>query len=132
MSPAVPRFLFSWLLWRRVAFVACAMAIFASCSNQGEGEICDLRAGTNQGTSDCQDNLVCTRRPNFVINPTGCPNCYGVCCPLTGGTTTACSGSTSQMQNPGPTSGDASDESALDEAGSDGARDGATEDAAAE
>jgi hypothetical protein len=37
---------------------AAAASIVAACSNQGEGEVCDRRAGNN-GNDDCQSGLVC-------------------------------------------------------------------------
>jgi hypothetical protein len=62
-----------------------AALVFAACSNQGEGEICD-RDASNGGNDDCQSGLVCGPSPN--------PNIHGFrCCPPAGtaATTVECS-----------------------------------------
>jgi hypothetical protein len=57
---------------------------FTACSNQGEGEFCDM----NNGSDDCQSGLVCEKAPGITaaVNPTRC-------CPIPPAqpTTSACS-----------------------------------------
>ena len=65
--------------------VVALAVLFAACSNQGEGERCDVRAD-NQGTDDCQLGLMCT--PAFMLSGTAMSD---VCCP--GDRTTAAAGS---------------------------------------
>lgn len=54
---------------------AFAASVIGACSNQGEGQICDHRAGNN-GNDDCQNGLVCV-----AVNGI---NGYR-CCPPPGG-----------------------------------------------
>ena len=73
-----------------VLFVALALALAAvalgACSSQGEGEVCDPKAG-NFGSDDCQSGLVCTS--NLYPGTNGFR-----CCPPPGtpATTLTCSG----------------------------------------
>jgi hypothetical protein len=49
----------TWLL--PVALLGCiALALETSCSQEPEGERCDLNNGVSGGDSDCNDGLVCT------------------------------------------------------------------------
>ncbi len=65
--------------------VVFAVASTAACNGQGEGQLCDPKAG-NTGNDDCQSGLTCQFRPAYVITS------YGLCCPPSGqSTTTACS-----------------------------------------
>src|ERR1700730_11838529 len=50
---------------------AVALAVVTSCAGQGEGELCNTKAGNN-GNDDCQGGLVCVTSPNYV---------NGRCCP---------------------------------------------------
>jgi hypothetical protein len=60
-----------------------AIAVSA-CSGQGEGQLCNPKAG-NSGNDDCQSGLTCQPRPATVING------FGLCCPPGGqSTTSAC------------------------------------------
>jgi len=61
-----------------------ALALAVGCSNQGEGEVCDVNAG-NAGNDDCQSGLVCT--PGIVPGERS-----GRCCPAPPlvATTTVC------------------------------------------
>jgi hypothetical protein len=83
----------------RLALVLPAAALLAvlasgACSNQGEGEACDSRAD-NQGTSDCQDGLVC-RSISGVSGPR--------CCPPPGQQTSSavCAGNTGALPDASP------------------------------
>jgi len=59
-----------------LTMVACALAAWLlSCSNQGEGERCDTRAGRG-GDDDCRDGLVCT--PFNELNSGGLQNVEGL------------------------------------------------------
>ncbi|HEX3772704.1 MAG TPA: hypothetical protein VHV30_17615 [Polyangiaceae bacterium] len=65
---------------------AAFSVVAAGCSNQGEGEYCDIDAGTVGG--DCADGLECVAAPGL----SGTPN-NSRCCPVAGGaapTTAAC------------------------------------------
>jgi hypothetical protein len=69
-----------------LALAAVATLFVAlACSNQGEGEVCDI----NNGNNDCQSNLVCARAPG--VNEQSTPNVFR-CCPPEGqpGTVPAC------------------------------------------
>lgn len=49
-------------------FVASALAVSAlsvACQQQGEGDVCDPRAG-NAGSADCQNGLVCIQIANTL------------------------------------------------------------------
>jgi hypothetical protein len=78
------------------AFSFASLALFAgvaaltatvACSNQGEGEFCDINAGVLGG--DCQDGLQCVAAPGLQATPNGDRN---RCCPVAGGvpTTAVC------------------------------------------
>jgi hypothetical protein len=56
------------------AILACAVAI-AACSNQGEGDRCDVNAD-NSGNDDCKDGLVCTPQSSLGNNSS-----TDLCCP---------------------------------------------------
>ncbi len=65
-----------------------AVALMMSCSQQGEGERCDRRAGNN-GSDDCASGLVCADRTN-LNGATGIPtdSTEGRCCPANRATAT--------------------------------------------
>lgn len=84
----------------RLRFAVClvpfiAILAFASCSNETEGQPCDMRAG-NSGDDDCASGLVCTS--------VGAQS--DLCCPSdrTTAKTPACalSSSSSDAANPAP------------------------------
>jgi hypothetical protein len=52
--------------------VSLALVFATACSNQGEGEICDIDAG-DAGDDDCQSGLVCTSLSG-VVGPRCCPS----------------------------------------------------------
>jgi hypothetical protein len=104
------------------AFVA-ACVLLVACSDQGEGERCDLANGNN----DCQAGLVC--KPPTEVHVNGD---YDVCCPLdpnkaTPGSVCATgSSSLGDSSAPEPDSGDESSDAGTDtttEAGADGETD---------
>ena len=68
------------------AGVAALLAAIA-CSNQGEGEFCDINAGVPGG--DCQDGFQCVAAPGLETTSGGSRD---RCCPVAGGvpTTTVC------------------------------------------
>ena len=69
----------------KVALVLVTMAALGACAGQGEGQLCNPKAG-NSGNDDCQSGLTCQSRPMIVMSP------YGICCQPNGqSTTTACS-----------------------------------------
>jgi hypothetical protein len=81
-----------------LALAAVTIAAVSACSGQGEGELCNPKAG-NSGNDDCQSGLTCQPRPAIVVNG------FGICCPPGGqSTTTACAvtGSTSNDASPAP------------------------------
>jgi hypothetical protein len=49
-----------------------AMAVFAGCSNESEGQPCDTNAG-DAGSSDCNGGLVCTSNLPNANGPRCCP-----------------------------------------------------------
>jgi len=67
-SRLVPmRFRFAVLLSALVA-----ASVVGACSNEGEGQICDHRAGNN-GNDDCQNGLICTQNLPGVNGDRCCP-----------------------------------------------------------
>jgi hypothetical protein len=72
-----------WLFPAGAALVA-ALATVSACSNQREGERCDLR-GENGGNDDCLDGLQCTNIRQTTTSE-------GLCCPVnrTTATSAAC------------------------------------------
>lgn len=80
-----------------VVFAVVATALLAACQGQGEGQLCDTRAG-NGGNDDCQSGLTCQSGHGVVMSP------FGICCPANGpATTSACSTTgTSLDANPAP------------------------------
>jgi hypothetical protein len=99
-----------------VAPAVLAGVLFAllapGCSNQGEGEFCDVNAGAIGG--DCADGLECVSAPGLSASPG--PSPYR-CCPVPGGATPT----TSECSN-NPVGVDASTE--VPEASDDGATTG--------
>jgi hypothetical protein len=57
------------------AALASASSVLPACSNQGEGERCDLQADNN-GNDDCNSGLVCTAKAVLGLNPK-----TDLCCP---------------------------------------------------
>lgn len=116
----------------RLALAVVATASSGACAGQGEGQLCNPKAG-NSGTNDCQSGLTCQSRPDFVMPP------YGICCQPNGqSTTTACSVNGSSVDaSPAPpadasvaeTAADAPGESAAEAAaeGADGPVDSSAE-----
>jgi len=104
------------------------LGLFAACNRQGEGQVCDPRAGNN-GNDDCQTGLTCQTIPGAT---------YATCCPpmLAQATASACGANhtvldastappdSSQGADGGP---DASSQSAV-EASSDAAVETASQD----
>jgi hypothetical protein len=84
-TPAAFSFASFTLAAGAVALITAATA--AGCSNQGEGDFCDIAAGITGG--DCQDGLQCVSLPGQGVNTDRC-------CPIPPGvaTTVAC------MMNP--------------------------------
>lgn len=128
--------------------VLAAGVVIAACSDEGEGQPCSLQNGSN----DCQSNLICEKPPGQSDSP-------AVCCPMdpSQATTPECSlpvtgvdaspappdgrtVETSTQDSPaegaqGDASGDAPAEGAADapaESASDGGPDSATGDSATE
>ncbi|MDP9002029.1 MAG: hypothetical protein M3O46_18200, partial [Myxococcota bacterium] len=88
-----------------------AFAVVSACSGQGEGELCNTKAG-NSGNDDCSSGLVCTTSPTYAL---------GRCCPQdrTKATTTVCSSNNAGGDaSPAPPSPSA--EASVDETGVDG------------
>jgi hypothetical protein len=64
--------------------VLAAAAAITACSGQGEGQLCNPKAGNN-GNDDCSSGLTCQSRPTVVISM------FGICCPPNGkSSTSAC------------------------------------------
>lgn len=74
--------------------VSLVLLVIYACSNQGEGEICDIDAG-NAGNDDCQSGLVCTSLSG-VLGARCCPS------DLTTAKTAVCSVSHGASANPAP------------------------------
>jgi hypothetical protein len=95
----------SGLLYAASLFVVSALA--GACMQQGEGDVCDPRAG-NGGSADCQDGYVCTQ-PNVLA-----PGTVGYrCCPgdLALGTGVCALGQSMISSNPSAGPSDAADAS---------------------
>jgi len=88
----------------RLALAVVATAVAGGCAGQGEGQLCNPRAG-NSGNDDCQSGLTCQSRPAIVMAP------YGICCEPNGqSTTSACSlNGSSGNANPAPPDSSAPD-----------------------
>ena len=65
----------SFLALAAVVAVAGAAAFIPACSNEGEGERCDIR-GDNNGNDECQSGLTCTLGTSLPSKPGS-----DVCCP---------------------------------------------------
>ncbi len=60
-----------WLLVV-AALGALALALTTSCSQQQEGERCDLNNGISGGDSDCKDGLICTAAKDLGTDTDRC------------------------------------------------------------
>jgi len=122
-----------------VAALGLALVLAAACTGQGEGQRCQVNAvdQAGNGTSDCQDGLVCTPASKIVL-PGGQNSNADICCPAdrTQATETIClqpavtPGSDASIPDTG-TSDSATDTGAKDGASdaSDAGSDGASSDA---
>jgi hypothetical protein len=84
----------------QLALAVAATVVTGGCDGQGEGQLCNPKAG-NGGNNDCQSGLTCQSRPAIVMAP------YGLCCEPNGqSTTSACSqNGLSGNANPAPPDG---------------------------
>lgn len=57
-------------------FVLAVSALSNGCQQQGEGDVCDPRAGNN-GNADCQNGLVCTQPSQLAAGTQGYRCCPG-------------------------------------------------------
>ena len=62
--------------FRPLFVVATVCALFAGCSDQGEGERCD----PNNGNLDCQSGLNCIKASDLAVSK-GSADKWGLCCP---------------------------------------------------
>lgn len=97
----------------RIPFVAIAFAAVSACSGQGEGELCNTKAG-NSGNDDCSSGLVCTTSPTYSL---------GRCCPQdrTKARTSICSSNNAGVDAspapPGPSADASADDTSADGSG---------------
>lgn len=85
---------------RKLVFSAWLALAVLACGRQGEGERCDLDAGTDGPDSDCDDGLVCTA--GSELGTAG-----DICCPAGGNPTSpACIPQTTPGTGGGGTGGD--------------------------
>jgi hypothetical protein len=105
------------------AAALAAFGVVTACSNQGEGEVCDIAVGS----SDCQDGLTCIRSPD--MNIAGSPHPYR-CCPSGTSTVAGCAAVITPNTTPEGGSGGSSDGATPEVDGGDAATpDAATHDA---
>ena len=98
-----------FLVFATLTSLALALGAGA-CSNQGEGERCDLKDGNN-GSDDCRSPLVCTATS---IYSGGASAAGAICCPQSGCQTGSAAGVGLSDLDGGETAVDASDGASRD------------------